>query len=67
MTYSLGGLQVEIDRLREGNRRLREALFNLERYVALECFDEWLPDGHKKTFVLSKKLEEARAILEQTL
>ena len=39
-----------------------DGLHDLERYVALNCFDQWLPEGHAKTSILSRKLDAARAI-----
>lgn len=48
--------------------RLAEAcrvLHEFERYVALNAYDQWLPEGHAKTSVLSRHLDAARAWYEK--
>ncbi|TAX57151.1 hypothetical protein ELI01_18920 [Rhizobium leguminosarum] len=49
----------------EERDRLREALSELERYVSMECYDQWLPEGHAKTSVLTRLLDRVRATLEK--
>jgi hypothetical protein len=45
--------------------RLREALSELERYVSMECYDQWLPEGHAKTSVLTMLLDRVRVALSK--
>lgn len=42
--------------------KAREALAELERYVALTCYDKWLPDGHEKSQALSDLLHRSREV-----
>jgi hypothetical protein len=42
---------------------LEEALADLQTYVSMESYDQWLPEGHAKSSVLMRKLDAARAAL----
>ena len=44
-------------------QKAREALSELERYVSMECYDQWLPEGHAKTSRLSRLIDRTQAAI----
>ncbi len=50
-------LRAKVRTLEAELAKAREALSELERYVSMECYDQWLPEGHAKTSRLSRLID----------